>query len=252
MQCLNPDCGLLWLNPMPLEEDIGKAYEYYYTHGDEEQSLMSAARPGRLRETIRGIALLRRLGKLLRSGFFASAYGYTDGVSRFQRVAGNTLYLYPFLTRLLAKEIGYIHCLPHGRLLEVGCASGSYLETMQRLGWEVEGVEVDPRSSELARQHGLAVHSGTLEQRRFEDCRFDVIVLSHLLEHVHDPAAVLQECYRILKPVGSLRFLCLMQRASAMLGLRKRGWAWIRRVTSMFLLRAHSGGSSLRPDLTPR
>ena len=30
--CPNPDCGLVWLDPMPIEEDIGNAYETYYTH----------------------------------------------------------------------------------------------------------------------------------------------------------------------------------------------------------------------------
>ncbi len=204
-KCLNPDCGLVWLDPMPFEKDISKAYEHYYTHGEEEHSLMSVAQSGRLRETLKAISPLRRLGRFLRSGFFASAYGYTDGVSRFQRMAGNSLYLDPFLARRMAREIGYVRCLPRGRLLEVGCAGGSYLEYMQSLGWEVEGVEVDPRSSELARRSGLLVHTGTLQGQRFEDCRFDAIVLSHLLEHVHDPAALLQECYRILKPGGILK-----------------------------------------------
>lgn len=204
-ECFNPECGLVWLDPMPLQEDIGKAYKYYYTHGEEEQSLLSLAKPSRLRKAINAIFPLRQLRRFARNGFLASAYGYTDGVSRLQRLAGQGLYLYPFPARILARTIGYVHYLPHGRLLDVGCGDGLYLEYMQRLGWEVEGVEVDPRSSELARQRGLVVYSGVLEQRRFEDCRFDVIVLSHLLEHLHDPAALLQECYRILKPGGIIK-----------------------------------------------
>src|SRR5689334_15196819 len=35
-RCPNPDCGLLWLDPMPLEEDIGKAYITYFTHGSAQ------------------------------------------------------------------------------------------------------------------------------------------------------------------------------------------------------------------------
>lgn len=31
-KCQNPGCGLVWLDPMPVEEDTGKAYERYYTH----------------------------------------------------------------------------------------------------------------------------------------------------------------------------------------------------------------------------
>ena len=33
--CPNPDCGLVWLDPMPIEEDIGNAYETYYTHEED-------------------------------------------------------------------------------------------------------------------------------------------------------------------------------------------------------------------------
>src|SRR5438105_3101279 len=35
-RCPNPKCGLLWLDPMPSEEDIGKAYTTYFTHGSEQ------------------------------------------------------------------------------------------------------------------------------------------------------------------------------------------------------------------------
>lgn len=33
-KCPNPECGLVWLDPMPIEEDIHKAYQNYYTHQD--------------------------------------------------------------------------------------------------------------------------------------------------------------------------------------------------------------------------
>ena len=34
-QCSNRVCGLIWLDPMPLAEDIGKAYASYYTHAEQ-------------------------------------------------------------------------------------------------------------------------------------------------------------------------------------------------------------------------
>jgi 2-polyprenyl-3-methyl-5-hydroxy-6-metoxy-1,4-benzoquinol methylase len=39
-RCSNSACGLIWLDPMPLEEDIGKAYQTYYTHGRQSPSFM--------------------------------------------------------------------------------------------------------------------------------------------------------------------------------------------------------------------
>ncbi len=201
-KCPNPECGLVWLDPMPLLEDISKAYETYYTHGEEElaESLLHVSQPSPL---VRLFPL--RLRKYLKHGFFASAYGYPEGIRGFQRLAGFGLYLYPFLARTLARAVGYVPYLAGGRLLDVGCGDGSYLDYMRSLGWEVEGVEVDPRAVEQAGKRNLRVHSGTLEQQGFEDCRFDTIVLSHVLEHVHDPAALLRECHRILKPGGIIK-----------------------------------------------
>ena len=43
VRCGNASCGLVWLDPMPLEEDIGRAYDSYYTHANSQagQSLAS-------------------------------------------------------------------------------------------------------------------------------------------------------------------------------------------------------------------
>jgi len=43
-ECSNPECGLVWLDPMPIEEDISKAYENYYTHDEVPQIRTLASR----------------------------------------------------------------------------------------------------------------------------------------------------------------------------------------------------------------
>jgi SAM-dependent methyltransferase len=43
-----------------------------------------------------------------------------------------------------------------------------------------------------------------LESIGYPDNSFDAITMSHVIEHVHDPVALLKECYRILKPAGYL------------------------------------------------
>lgn len=93
-----------------------------------------------------------------------------------------------------------------GRLLDVGCAAGTFLVGMQDLGnWEVQGVELTPTVAELARQrYGLDVRTGTLEEAAFADGAFDAVTLWDVLEHVHDPAGTLREIRRILKPGGVL------------------------------------------------
>uniref|UniRef100_UPI002619B618 hypothetical protein n=1 Tax=Fluviicola sp. TaxID=1917219 RepID=UPI002619B618 len=40
VECSNSTCGLMWLNPMPTVEEIGKAYESYYTHSEAKKKLV--------------------------------------------------------------------------------------------------------------------------------------------------------------------------------------------------------------------
>jgi SAM-dependent methyltransferase len=73
------------------------------------------------------------------------------------------------------------------------------------LGWEVEGQEVDAEAAAVARRvFGLTVHLGRLEEAAFPSDRFDVITMSHVIEHLHDPVTLLRECRRVLKKDGSL------------------------------------------------
>jgi SAM-dependent methyltransferase len=90
------------------------------------------------------------------------------------------------------------------RFLEVGFGDGRQLDLMKALGWEVVGVDPDPKSVETACGRGLDARVGTLESERFDDGEFDAVYLSHLIEHVHDPRALLTECHRVLRPGGHL------------------------------------------------
>ncbi len=90
-----------------------------------------------------------------------------------------------------------------GMLLDVGCATGIFLETMRETQrWQVKGVELSKNASQIAREKNLDVITGTLEQANFSDGQFDVVTLWDVLEHLHDPAGSLNEIHRILKPNG--------------------------------------------------
>ena len=93
----------------------------------------------------------------------------------------------------------------NGRLLDVGCATGIFLQGIQQYGnWEPYGVEVNEQAAHVAQEHGIDIRLGTLEQAGFPDEFFDVVTLWDVLEHLHDPAGSLREIYRILKPDGLL------------------------------------------------
>jgi 2-polyprenyl-3-methyl-5-hydroxy-6-metoxy-1,4-benzoquinol methylase len=92
-----------------------------------------------------------------------------------------------------------------GRLLDVGCASGSLLWLAKQKGFAVKGVEVGRASADFATNVlGIEVFCGQLEDARFRDREFDVITMIHSLEHVPDPRRVFKEIHRILADDGAL------------------------------------------------
>ncbi|HUT53192.1 MAG TPA: class I SAM-dependent methyltransferase [bacterium] len=94
---------------------------------------------------------------------------------------------------------------PFGRLLEVGCAAGSFLNYAQRSGYQVEGVDISAWAAEMAReQFAVPVHVGRLMEVNFPDETFDVIFFGDLLEHEPDPVELCREARRALKPGGLL------------------------------------------------
>ncbi len=94
---------------------------------------------------------------------------------------------------------------PAGRLLDVGCATGIFLNGMRQRGWHVEGLEPSPHAAAYARQRfGLEVREQSLEESGFPDEQFDVLTLWDVLEHVPDPAIAIAEAARILRPGGWL------------------------------------------------
>ena len=88
------------------------------------------------------------------------------------------------------------------RLLDVGCSSGAFLASACSLGFQAEGVEPSADAAQTARDAGLTVFTGYLEQARFPDASFDAITLIEIVEHLRDALALLRECARILKPGG--------------------------------------------------
>lgn len=90
------------------------------------------------------------------------------------------------------------------RLLDVGFGAGGLLRAAVRAGWDAEGVEVSAPAVEHARMAGLKVFNAELEQARYPDHTFDVVMAVEVLEHVPDPAALVREIARILRPGGLL------------------------------------------------
>lgn len=93
-----------------------------------------------------------------------------------------------------------------GRLLDVGCSTGIFLNELRRHGqWEVYGVEPIESAAEFAQKRfGLQVFQGTLLDSNYPDEFFDVVTMWDVLEHVAKPSDNLREIHRILKRDGWL------------------------------------------------
>lgn len=183
-------CGFVWLHPRPAAEDIGKLYREYHTH---------AVQPG---PTAAG----RRWRDRAKRRVLATAFGYGERAhSPAGRLLDVLLSSIEPLRELVGATIMWLPARERGRLLDVGCGSGAFLQTMRELGWQVSGVEPDAAAARIAREHyGLDVACGTLEEAALPARRFHAITLSHVVEHLPDPIAALRECGRVLQPSGRL------------------------------------------------
>ena len=94
--------------------------------------------------------------------------------------------------------------LTKGRVLDIGCGVGDFLVAMQKLGWDVSGIEPDNGARSIA-QNRLSQNLLTPELSvTLPDHSFDLITLWHVLEHVDDLHSQITEIQRLLKPQGRL------------------------------------------------
>jgi 2-polyprenyl-3-methyl-5-hydroxy-6-metoxy-1,4-benzoquinol methylase len=88
------------------------------------------------------------------------------------------------------------------RVLDIGCATGALLEKLASGGWDCAGVEISPSAAYARQKRGLDVRNVPLEECRFPAASFDLVLASHVIEHLNDPAALLTEVRRVLSPGG--------------------------------------------------
>lgn len=199
-KCVNPGCRLVWLDPMPLEDDIALAYRNYFTHQGT-----SAARWIETAESSQSLS--RRFYLAVRGGYWQNRYGYDAQVAGGSRALGRLAWLHPAWRASFDASCMFLKARPDGRLLEIGSGGGKQLTIMRSLGWDVRGVDRDADARENARSRGLEVDLGVLEQQGYPGDSFDAVISNHVIEHVFDPLALMKEIYRILKPGGQLVFI---------------------------------------------
>jgi glycosyltransferase involved in cell wall biosynthesis/2-polyprenyl-3-methyl-5-hydroxy-6-metoxy-1,4-benzoquinol methylase len=94
---------------------------------------------------------------------------------------------------------------PPARVLELGCAHGSFVALLSQAGFDASGLEMSPWIVEYAtRTFDIPVLQGPLERHEIPAASIDVIILMDVIEHLPDPIGTMAHCFRILKPDGLL------------------------------------------------
>jgi SAM-dependent methyltransferase len=126
------------------------------------------------------------------------AGGHADGYADYRGAEA-------VLRREFAGVVDFIHRYrPGGRLLDVGCAYGFFLQEATRF-YEVAGIELAEDAVAHCKANGLRVLGGVADEDNLGRLgMFDVIVLLDVIEHVPDPHETLSLCVRHLQPGGIL------------------------------------------------
>jgi len=183
-------CGVAYLNPRPNQETIGLAYKNYYTHlGLQRQ------KP----EDLTGFSFVRRS---LANGYRNWRYG-----SRLKPSCklGLLFVFFPPWREILDVDLRFLpKWKPGANVLDIGCGNGMFLKLAKEVGWNAYGADPDPQARLIGQAEGIEIRQGGIESFSEKENFFEVITLSHVIEHVPDPVKLIAECLKLLKPGGQL------------------------------------------------
>jgi len=185
------NCKLIYVNPRLTEKELVKIYnEHYYTNPD------------------------------FYSDEELKHFGYDDYFSDKDNIQLN------FSGRL--KQIEKLH--PKGKLLDIGCAAGFFIDLARNQGWDVKGIDLSKEAIEFGKKKlKLDVKETILRKAGFKDGSFDVVTQFDVIEHLPDPKSEIKEMGRVLKK-GGLLVLTTPNIGSLAAKILGKNWLELKRV----------------------
>ena len=204
------DCGVVYLHTIPYSIDEIQPSDYSKHKTPRLPEIKQQGTVGSIKGWIRCSILWH--------------YGYELAQQPLQKIAWRLFFLFP--TAVLKSTWGIL-LFPkahYGKtILDVGCGNGRFLAVMEKLGWNVYGVEPDTSSLHISRKLiGSRVYP-SLDDILALDVQFDIITMNHVLEHIDTPLAVLEKCGQMLKPDGCIG-ICVPNWLSCTHRLFKKYW----------------------------
>lgn len=89
-----------------------------------------------------------------------------------------------------------------GKILDVGCFAGYFLELAIERGWKAYGIEPSLWANKIAKKRGINIISDSIEKASLKDNCYDAITLWDVIEHLPNPKQVLKKCYASLSNGG--------------------------------------------------
>ncbi|MGV8944195.1 bifunctional 2-polyprenyl-6-hydroxyphenol methylase/3-demethylubiquinol 3-O-methyltransferase UbiG [Thermomonas sp.] len=136
-------------------------------------------------------------------------------------------------------RLGYVAdrtTLANAAVLDVGCGAGLLSEALAQAGAHVTAIDLAPNLLKVGRLHGLEVgikvnylETSVEALADATPASFDAVTCMEMLEHVPDPASIIEACARLLKPGGRL-FVSTLNRTPAAFALAIVGAEYVARV----------------------
>ena len=173
------DCRHFFMNPQPTEESLAACYtESYGPHAtacefEADVETAEPSKPWYLRIGLRRVPGLRILYRWLSDSRAEFIPPVQDG---------------------------------RDRAIELGCATGGFLQKLRDAGWQIQGIEPAAEAAEVARGAGFDIHTGTLESVAIPNESFNAACAWMVIEHLPDPRSSLSEIARVLRPDGWFAF----------------------------------------------